>query len=405
MGICCSQIKKEIDSKKISVYGGVSSGYETVKNLFLDNFTKGKEMNAQLCVYVKGKMVIDLFGTGIGDKQFNPSTLINTFSNSKTLSAIVMARLVDQRLLSYDDKISTHWPEFGQNGKEDITVAELMRHEAGLIWFDHRFDVEDFYVENIKDNSVGSVIEKEEKCLECSGRIYHAFTRGWIENEIVRRVDPEGRTIGEILREEISNPLGAMAFIGLKKDELKNVARVKHFSPWKVFKENYLSCLYPNSKEPKSQEVEEIEKESLGCMERFKLAILMCKTISPPKDKFIVKKWCRPQTGTVFDGNIWNSEAFRLGESPSCNAHCTARGLALIGAAMANKGTINYVEVVGTFGWEALHDKPITKPWEHDKSKTSFTQGGINQEIPQNENEDSVLQLGTSCINNKTVYI
>ena len=51
--------------------------------------------------------------------------------------------LLLQGLMKYTEKISTYWPEFGQNGKEDITVADLLRHEAGLASFDLPLNVED----------------------------------------------------------------------------------------------------------------------------------------------------------------------------------------------------------------------------------------------------------------------
>src|SRR5690606_38731463 len=57
------------------------------------------------------------------------------FSCSKTISAIVVARAVDQGRLDYDQKISFYWPEFAVNGKEDITLADALRHEAGLAYF------------------------------------------------------------------------------------------------------------------------------------------------------------------------------------------------------------------------------------------------------------------------------
>jgi len=45
--------------------------------------------------------------------------------------------------MKYTEKISSYWPEFGQSGKEDITVADLLRHEAGLAQFDLPINVED----------------------------------------------------------------------------------------------------------------------------------------------------------------------------------------------------------------------------------------------------------------------
>ena len=54
------------------------------------------------------------------------------FSSGKSVMSIAMAMQVDRGLLSYSDKVSKHWPEFGQKGKDNITVADVMRHEAGL---------------------------------------------------------------------------------------------------------------------------------------------------------------------------------------------------------------------------------------------------------------------------------
>ena len=49
------------------------------------------------------------------------------FSSGKSVSAFIVALMVERGLLTYDDKVSEHWPEFGQKGKQDITVAELLR--------------------------------------------------------------------------------------------------------------------------------------------------------------------------------------------------------------------------------------------------------------------------------------
>ena len=133
----------------------------------------------------------------------------------QSLTAICMAMLVDQGLLSYHDKISQHWPEFGQNGKESTTVAELMRHEAGLAAFDTSLQPSDLQTEAIKSNSVGAVVERQTPCFPATGRRqYHAVTRGWVANELFRRVQPQGLTIGEFLREHVSKPLESRVFIG-----------------------------------------------------------------------------------------------------------------------------------------------------------------------------------------------
>ena len=103
----------------------------------------------------------------------------------QSLTAIAMASLVDQGLLGYGDRISQHWPQFQGGGKEEVTVADLMRHEAGLASLDTPVSVEDTWTENIKRNAVGAVIEAETCRYPDTGRRdYHSLTRGWVANEV-----------------------------------------------------------------------------------------------------------------------------------------------------------------------------------------------------------------------------
>lgn len=145
--------------------------------------------------------------------------MLSIFDIHQVLTSIVIALLVDNEILDYDEKISDIWPEFAKNGKKEGTVRNLMQHELGLPLISKSLHPRDFMIENIRNDHLGRIIEKEsykyspgEKCE------YHFISRGIIANEIVRRVDPKGRTIGEILRYHISEPLEASAFIGLKQE-------------------------------------------------------------------------------------------------------------------------------------------------------------------------------------------
>ena len=113
---------------------------------------------------------------------------------------IVVAMLVDKGLLNYDELVSSYWPAFSQCGKASLTLADVLRHESGLSRFgNHTYQNEDILRENIKNNAVGEVIErcKPEYPGNIDGtstkRAYHAATRGFILNEIVRRADPGNR--------------------------------------------------------------------------------------------------------------------------------------------------------------------------------------------------------------------
>ena len=152
------------------------------------------------------------------------------FSSGKSVAAIVTSLMVDRGHISYDEKVVKYWQEFGQNGKEHITVADVLRHEAGLSHVKQAISCYDALRGNIKDNAIGKMIEKQkpyypQNIVSDNGtttkREYHAVSRGWILNEIVRRVDPRKRTIGEILQEDVDIE---GIHCGLSDEDFKNTA-------------------------------------------------------------------------------------------------------------------------------------------------------------------------------------
>ena len=128
-----------------------------------------------------------------------------------------MGCLYNKGLFKYEDKICQHWPEFAQNGKENITIADLMRHESGLAYFSQQLHKDDMVTENIKKNKIGEIIEKDKQAFwnPKYPREYHDFSRGMIANEIFRRIEPDGRTMGEYMREEIHEKMGIDIHCGL----------------------------------------------------------------------------------------------------------------------------------------------------------------------------------------------
>ena len=120
-------------SKSSVVEGFVAPGYENVREMFERNFRRGADESSQLCVYVGDEVVVDLWTTRDG---FTAESLLNIFSSGKSITALAVAHLVGAGLVSYEDKISSHWPEFAENGKSEITIADLMRHESGLASLD-----------------------------------------------------------------------------------------------------------------------------------------------------------------------------------------------------------------------------------------------------------------------------
>merc|ERR1711977_68115 len=190
----------------MSVRGSCAPGYEAVRAAFQRHVDAGIEDGAQVCAYVQGVKVVDLWTS---QEDYGPNTLQNLFSSTKVLTSLVVAMLADRGHLDYDQKVSDLWPEYAQHGKGETTIAHVMRHEAGLAKFDRPIDASELTAEKIRAGSMSNIIAAQVPAQPPGEkREYHAVTRGWIANEIVRRADPQGRTIGEFLRDEVAIPLG-----------------------------------------------------------------------------------------------------------------------------------------------------------------------------------------------------
>eukprot|EP00095_Tigriopus_kingsejongensis_P001144 maker-scaffold628_size122696-snap-gene-0.33 protein:Tk01144 transcript:maker-scaffold628_size122696-snap-gene-0.33-mRNA-1 annotation:"esterase" len=353
---------------KYRVEGSVAAGYEPVRDVFEAHFRQGLEANAQCCAYVGSERVVDLWGTAVDDPDYNGDSLQSVFSSTKCLTSIVFATLVDQELIGYEDTVASIWPEFGQNGKSDVSVADVMRHESGLAMMQGRFPPEGLLTENIQRNVIGQFVEQQglrfPRKESGTVRQYHAVSRGLILNEIFRRVDAEHRTIGQYLRHVIAEPLQADAFIGVRAEE---EARI---SPLVVWSRPYVlwRMLLPEFLAPK---VEVSAHSFKKAMTRFaKLPYLPYLPWDDGKPNYF-----------VLDLEHWNNAFIRRGESPSSNGVCSARGLAKIAAVMAHGGELDGFRILSQTAWQAMHgglslkmDHLLRDPgW----SPTEFSQGGV----------------------------
>jgi CubicO group peptidase (beta-lactamase class C family) len=196
--------------------GHVAPGFEPVRSAFVDNFAVRGELGGAVCAVVDGEVVVDLWG-GVRDRASGAPWLADTMtlvhSTTKGLSALVLALLHSRGLLDYDERVATYWPEFSRAGKADITVRQLLAHQAGLFAFDERVDAD--VVADL--DRLAGVMESQRPIWPPGERqAYHAITLGFYENELVRRIDPDHRTIGRVLNEDIASPLGVgdEVFIG-----------------------------------------------------------------------------------------------------------------------------------------------------------------------------------------------
>ena len=231
----------------IKINGTVEKGFEKVRESFIENFNKFDEHGASCSVYVNNKRVVHLWG-GFKDlkknKPWEEETPVLVFSTSKGLAVLTLALAHSRGQLDYDQKISIYWPEFAQNGKGDITVRQLLAHQAGLSFLDQKLSPE-LIADTQKISSLLAVQKSVWRPGDFHG--YHAFTIGLYVNEILKRVDPKTRDISQYFKEEFAEPLGLNFELGnISEDMFKKRAELSPFLMRDFFmnlKDNPLSFL------------------------------------------------------------------------------------------------------------------------------------------------------------------
>jgi len=207
------------------IHGTASGRFSKVRDAFAANFAEGGELGARFSVVLDGEVVIDLMGGHADRAKTRPwaeDTLAPVFSTGKAVMALMMARLVDQGRLDYDQPVSSLWPEFGQAGKDRITVGQLLSHQAGLPGFSEPQDPTVWF----DPADVLRVLAAQAPMWEpgtASG--YHPVTIGYLVGEVFRRAD--GRSMGAALREDLANPFGLDIWIGTPDSEHGRIPEVQ----------------------------------------------------------------------------------------------------------------------------------------------------------------------------------
>jgi len=269
--------------------------FDAVRRAFEGNFEDGGELGARFSLAVDGEVVVDLYG-GWADRRettpFGPDTLAPVFSTTKAMASILIARLVEQGKLGYGQRVAEVWPEFAQNGKEAVTVEQVMSHQAGLSGFPEEMDQTLWFD---WDAICAKLAAMKPLWPVGSASGYHPVTFGYLAGEIFQRVD--GRTMGTALREDIAVPADLDLWIGLPDAEHGRVAELKRPSALPRFGE---------------------------LNDALRAAFLT--------------PWAAPGGKTGAD--------WRRAEIPSANGHATAPSLALLMAALATDGETGDVHIL-----------------------------------------------------------
>jgi CubicO group peptidase (beta-lactamase class C family) len=209
------------------ISGEVTPEFERVRTAFERNFIERGEQGAACTIFHRGVKVVDLWG-GYRciqtRKPWTEQTLSLSFSVTKGMAAAVMAVAHSRGLFDLDEAVATYWPEFAEGGKQKITVRQLLSHQAGLISIKRPFDAQELADHDL----VAETIAKQKPLWQPGTRHgYHTLTLGWYQNELIRRIDPQHRSLGRFFQDEIASPLGVEFYIGLPSgidpDRLSNI--------------------------------------------------------------------------------------------------------------------------------------------------------------------------------------
>ena len=191
------------------IQGHVRRGFEQVREAFAENFARRGELGGACCVYYRGEKIVDLWG-GVRNKKtgepWQEDTMVLIWSATKGLAAMTLAVANSRGWLDYDERVCTYWPEFAQNGKENITVRQLLAHQAGLFALDEPVDRT-----IVADLDRLAVVLARQKPAWKPGihQAYHALTLGFYKGELLRRIDPQRRSLGQFFQDEIAARIGA----------------------------------------------------------------------------------------------------------------------------------------------------------------------------------------------------
>ena len=194
------------------VGGTCDVAFAPVREAFRHNFTHNGELGASLCIRIGGRTVVDLWGgrTHEDGGEWGPGTLVNSFSVGKGVTALLAMLGVAQGYLRYEDPVRLWWPQFTGGGKENLSVADLLGHRAGLPAI--RTDLGDEVLFDW-DGFCALLADETPWWQPGAGHGYHVNTFGFLVGEVLRRAT--GANVDGLLRSSLPDAVAEGLHFGV----------------------------------------------------------------------------------------------------------------------------------------------------------------------------------------------
>ncbi len=282
----------------MTVSGTCTSRFSELGDLLHQSVTDGADRGASLCVVHDGEVVVDVWDGSAdldGNDPWQRDTLVPVWSITKVMANLAVMVLHERGELDVDAPVARYWPEFGQAGKQHVTVAQLLSHTSGVSGWDQPVTVDDLFD---WDKSTSMLAAQEPWWEPGTASGYHLLNQGHLVGEVVRRVT--GDTIGTWFAREIAEPLGADFHIGLGPEHDHRVSPV---SP------------------PRLLDLDP------AAMASDSVAL-------------------RTMTGPFLSAKEANSERWRRAEIPAANGHGNARSIARVQSLLSHGGQLDGVRLL-----------------------------------------------------------
>ncbi len=204
-----------------------SAKLERACDIVASHIHDGFHPGAQFAVARHGKLALCRnFGDAAVDplRPVDERTLFPLFSNTKVITAAAVWTLVEEGKIRFSDRVAEHVPGFGAHGKNDVTVAHLLTHQAG-------FPAAEVAPECFMDRELlrRAVYEFKPEWPPGSRLSYHRTAAHWVIAVLIEAIT--GADYRDEIRNRVIEPLGLAQemFLGLPETEDHRIAAM--YSP------------------------------------------------------------------------------------------------------------------------------------------------------------------------------